>query len=611
MKRAFLTFMFSLKSTVFIGLFFVLYCCSSTVYAQKFYAQVAGTSIPMGQTMEVAFVAENTNIRGFNPPAFKDFQVVGGPNQSSSTTFINGARSSIVSFSYFITPKHEGLCVIEAASAKTDNSVFNSAQIKITVTKAAVPNKNKNSNTAENADPNISTEDISNSVFIKVITTKSEAFIGEPIGATFRLYTDRQLYNVQFPKAAAFNGFWKNDIPVDQNQAWNYENINGKRYAYIDVQKVVLFPQKAGKAEITPIGMEAVIQQQTRRKARSFYEELFGANVSVNEIPIKLKSNAISIKVKDFPSKQPLDFNGIVGVFTLEASLEKKPLKVDEPFRLQLKIKGNGNFQAIEAPTLFLPEEFEVYDPETKENTSLNGSSVSGTKSFDYLMVAKEPGNYELPAMNIVCFNPATQQYYKLPVSSFRLNIMGDSSVKSSTSPTQMTTKKNDIQPIVTVAKLDKKHPLLFGSGAYFSLMISPILLFIALLMAKKRKDAINGDFIGNRQRKASKVAVSRLSVTYKHLQKNESIPFFNEVNKTILEYLSHKLLIASADMTTEFCRERLSTLNIDNAIIDRCFSLINQTELALYSPSVENDELKTIYQESLEIISLLEEKLK
>jgi hypothetical protein len=227
------------------------------------------------------------------------------------------------------------------------------------------------------------------------------------------------------------------------------------------------------------------------------------------------------------------------------------------------------------------------------------------------LIVAKEPGNYELPAMNIVCFNPATQQYYKLPVSSFRLNIMGDSSVKSSTSPTQMTTKKNDIQPIVTVAKLDKKHPLLFGSGAYFSLMISPILLFIALLMAKKRKDAINGDFIGNRQRKASKVAVSRLSVAYKHLQKNESIPFFNEVNKTILEYLSHKLLIASADMTTEFCRERLSTLNIDNAIIDRCFSLINQTEVALYSPSVENDELKTIYQESLEIISLLEEKLK
>lgn len=592
---------------------FFIYCWLSFtaihVMAQKFYAQIGNSSVPMGQAVEVAFTLENANLRGFTPPAFKDFQVVGGPNQSSSTSFVNGVRSSSFSISYYITPKHEGTCIIEAASAKTDNSIYNSAILKIVATKGAAapnpttPNKNQNEN--------ISTEDISNSVFIKLITNKNEAFIGEPIAATFRLYTDRALFNVQFPKAAAFNGFWKNDISIDQNQPWNYEIVNGKRYAYIDVQKVILFPQKAGKAEITSIEMEAVIQQQSKRKARSLYEELFGMNVSVSEVPIKLKSKPLLIKVTDFPSNSPVGFAGVVGNFTLESSIDKQELNVDEPISLTIKMVGKGNFQSIEPPVLSLSDDIEFYAPETKENTSVTGISVSGTKQFDYLVVPRQPGTFTIPSSEMVCFNPETKKYYTLKTNEYILRVKGIASKPSSAISSRIA-HEIDITGIANKSNFNR-HPnkMLLDSNLFLLSVAFPFLAFVGLVYFKRRKDSLALDVLGNKQRKASKVAMSRLSIAKSTMTKKDTTLFYNEINKSLLDYLSHKLIIPAANLDRETITLKLKERDINDAIIMRCIKLIDDCEMSLFSPESSATGIETKYNEAFDLITSFEEKMK
>ncbi|MBK8502022.1 MAG: BatD family protein [Saprospiraceae bacterium] len=81
---------------------------------QSFEVKISTDTILLGNFMEVRFVAQN--LEGtFEPPKFTDFDVVGGPNQSTSMSIVNGHTSQTASFSYFIKPRNTGLLHIEPA----------------------------------------------------------------------------------------------------------------------------------------------------------------------------------------------------------------------------------------------------------------------------------------------------------------------------------------------------------------------------------------------------------------------------------------------------------------------------------------------------------------
>jgi hypothetical protein len=81
---------------------------------QSFEVKISTDTILYGNYLEVRFVAQN--LKGtFEPPKFADFDVVGGPNQSTSMSIVNGHTTQTASFSYFIKPRNTGLLHIEPA----------------------------------------------------------------------------------------------------------------------------------------------------------------------------------------------------------------------------------------------------------------------------------------------------------------------------------------------------------------------------------------------------------------------------------------------------------------------------------------------------------------
>ncbi|MCB0665234.1 MAG: BatD family protein [Saprospiraceae bacterium] len=82
--------------------------------AQSFEVKVSVDSILLGNYLEIQFTAQN--ITGeFEAPQLEDFEIVGGPNQSTSMSMINGETSQSASYSYFIKPKTTGVLHIEPA----------------------------------------------------------------------------------------------------------------------------------------------------------------------------------------------------------------------------------------------------------------------------------------------------------------------------------------------------------------------------------------------------------------------------------------------------------------------------------------------------------------
>jgi uncharacterized protein (DUF58 family) len=124
------------KGTV---LFYFTLLSLSVIYAQKgpvFSVEVSNDSILMGNMVKVAFTLENAQGDNFQAPYFKEFDVVSGPNVSTSFSMINGQTSQTITYTYYLRPREIGNYFIEPASISTEEAVLETQPLEVIV----VPN---------------------------------------------------------------------------------------------------------------------------------------------------------------------------------------------------------------------------------------------------------------------------------------------------------------------------------------------------------------------------------------------------------------------------------------------------------------------------------------
>ena len=109
----------------------LMFC--TTVYSQSvFKAELSRDSILIGNTFTLTYVLEN--IQGeFEAPDLSQYNVISGPNMSSSFQFINGESKQSISYSYIIKPLNEGEMVIDQAFVLTDDKTYESDFITINI----------------------------------------------------------------------------------------------------------------------------------------------------------------------------------------------------------------------------------------------------------------------------------------------------------------------------------------------------------------------------------------------------------------------------------------------------------------------------------------------
>ena len=95
----------------------------------KFDASVSKTKLGLNERLRVDFVM-NQNGDNFSPPNFEGFQIIGGPNQSIKTTYVNGERSFSKTYSYFLQPLKKGSIRIKQASIEIDGEEYKSLPIE-------------------------------------------------------------------------------------------------------------------------------------------------------------------------------------------------------------------------------------------------------------------------------------------------------------------------------------------------------------------------------------------------------------------------------------------------------------------------------------------------
>lgn len=102
----------------------------------KLSVSVSTDTVLLGNHFELKFTIENASASGFEAPDLYEFNIISGPNTSSSISIINGEVSQSASYTYYLEPTEIGVYTIKPAYLTSGDVALETPPIDIIV----VPN---------------------------------------------------------------------------------------------------------------------------------------------------------------------------------------------------------------------------------------------------------------------------------------------------------------------------------------------------------------------------------------------------------------------------------------------------------------------------------------
>ena len=577
----------------------------------------APAQVIVGKPFQLTY-SVNQRAKDLRAPEFKDFDYVAGPytSQSSSTSFVNGKRTSsfTLTYTYTLMPNKEGAFTIPPATIKVDGDSYTSNGVRITVlppdnvsaTKSNTSNHTKS--TPREAD-NATAENI----FMRTLVSKTRVHEQEAILLSYKLYfagvdVAQLTNNTRIPE---FKGFLKQDLELGEIQT-ELEHYNGRNYQTAVLYRTLLFPQRSGDITIDPAQFEALLRVQNRAQVRSIFDDFFGSYTTVTKA---LTSPGITIHVSPLPAGKPASFCGGVGQFNLSSTISNTELQANEAVTLKLTIQGSGNMKLLKTPAVDWPEGFEVYDPKVTNNFKNTTAGVSGTKTIEYLAIPRAGGTYTIPAIQFSYYDTQEDTYKTLSTPDYTLKIARSSNEETSTTVVNNFVQKEDIQQLGSDIRYihtayhranSMREPIAFGSMIFWLCYLIPSLLAALLFVVFRKRIQENADTTRVRYKKANKVAQRRLKQAEQLLKNNQKEKFYEEIERAAWTYLSDRLYIPTAQLNKENIAQILATKAVSEDVINQVLHVLSTAEFARYAPITEH-AMQDIYDQTAKIINQLE----
>lgn len=248
-------------------------------------------------------------------------------------------------------------------------------------------------------------------MFVKVSTNKNEAFVGESIMAVYKFYVAMHLNDQpSVTKQPQFSGCSVKELNFDLGP--EIERINNEPFFVYTIRKVQLTPLQKGPLSLGQAFVNNFVQIENPDDP--FVTKKYNIVVSnQNE----------NIEVKELPGRnKPQNFYGITGTFSITASVANNKLPVGETGHLIVTIKGAGNFDAINKPSVSWPSNTEHFDGSDSQHIDQNGFPVSGDRVFDIPFIGKKEGKVIIPPIYFSFFNTDLNNYQTIQTDSISIN---------------------------------------------------------------------------------------------------------------------------------------------------------------------------------------------
>ena len=594
------------KILFIIALLISSFACHTAHAEEISFTASAPNAVVIGETFRLSYTINTHDARGFRIGDIADFDVLSGPNQSSSssTSIFNGVRTSskTLTFTCILRPKREGTFTIPAATITVDGKQMQSEQLTVKVLPPDQHNSQQ-SGTQQGRGTSTSSQtgQISNDdLFIVASVNKKKVYEQEAILLTYKIYTTVNLTNVS-GKMPDLKGFHTQEMEMPKgNREFELEHYNGRNYRTIVWSQYVLFPQQSGQLEIPSITFEGTIAQ--RVQSYDPFDAFFNGGSSYVNVQKSIRTPKLTIDVSPLPSGKPASYYGGVGNFNISSSISTTELKENEAVTLKLVISGMGNMKLIKTPEVKFPVDFEVYDPKVDNKFTLKAGGLSGNKVIEYLAIPRHGGNYTIPPVEFSYFDVKSGTYKTLTTPEYTLNVAKSAGISGS-APVGYVSKEElrllgqDIRYIhLGETKYQPKGKHLHGTMLYWLCFIIPLAAFIVVIIINHKQVIESANMAQAKTKKAGKVATRRLKVAKQKMKQDDKAVFYDEVLKALWGYLSDKLSMPVSELSKDNIAVKLAVCQVPENLIEECVALVGECEFARYAPSFSRNSIQGVY---------------
>lgn len=602
-----------------VALATVLWCMLGTAQADEGVANFrvdAPTITPLGEYLRVEFeVDARPDDDSFEAPDFAGFDILAGPTvaRSQQVYRVNGKETSSESYTYtyVLMPQAAGTHTIGAAHISVGGRRYSTKPLPVEVVDEGGGQVGRSDRGNSSPEAQVAKDDI----LLRIKLSSTSVYKGEAVRASIVLYTRTSIAAINNVKLPSFEGFWSQELPAGEDNS-SREELNGKVYNTYLLKEYLLYPQQSGALRIEPAELTAVAQVVTQ-SSRGF-DPFFGGQ-EIHNVNRKIVTPEITLNVKPLPEGAPSSFNGAVGQFTMQGSMPPSKISVNSAASISLSISGRGNLKFIDAPSVAMPESFEIYDTKTSDSIKVSAAGTSGTIKYEYPFVARSSGEFRIAPVEFSFFDPSKQQYVTLSTEPVTLSVTNDGSAADITADRRQVTSygekmkqlDRDIRFIHTDSgKLRREQRLFMFSPLYFLLVVVIAAVFVVVYAVMRQRIRENRNIVQRRIKHANKVAVQRLRMAERYMKQQQRHPFYEEMLKALWGYISDKFNIPVANLTKETIREELYRRGVSAADAEQFCEIISRCDEAQYAPSTSNS-METVYADAMEIISKIESIVK
>lgn len=507
-----------------------LFLQATAARAQEVNASVDSARVEVGDSFTYTVsVSSSEMVRMGEPslPPLEDMNVVGtsagSETRSQIVTTPQGPRMSVQQiqrFNFNIVPQTLGKKTISGTKISVNGQTLSAPPVTVEVVpRGTLPSRPKPNASQGFTDPFDSFDEAFNQLlrrnqnrvrqlpmrgedfFIGVQTDKDAVYVGEKLVVTYYLYTNGQVTDIDTLNYPVLDGFWKEDIEVATHLNFEPVDVNGDVYNRALLASYALYPLHDGIL------------------AMDSYQAKVGLLGRSGKVTNTRQSDPKKVFVQALPNPKPTGFLGVTGQFQVQAEVKDRNILQGQPFQFRLRFDGDGNAKAIKAPELDLPQGLKIYSVTDEAQFFRNGSSF---KSFNYFIVASEPGQFTIPSQSAYYFDPNKKEYVELQSRPVSVQVMPSAGAPVVPQQGLATAPNPEANPEV---EPEKWQPAVLASNPGWSLPNPPAAVWWGLYILSFLVLGVRGHRafgLGQRKRSLQILVQRRVKELRKYAQKED-----------------------------------------------------------------------------------------
>lgn len=389
-------------------IFFILAVFSATMLPAQTVRVMAPDSVSAGDRFRVSYIIENCNLQDFQNEAFKGCIVLSGPSTStqSSYSIVNGKRTQTtsVTLTYYLQAQTSMSFSPSPCTLTYDGKVKKVALSEMQIEPTEL-----------NGTPRSLTTVADDDLFIRVSASKKQIYQKETVVVTYKLYTRVDVKDIvgRLPQP---DGCYYQELSDAHKYFASQEVVDGKVYSTSIWRQFMLIPSDEGKISVPAANLEAEVLIADYSNYNPF--DFFGSGASSRSVSKSIIVPGFEIDVKPLPEPRPKGFSGAVGNYSITSQLTYGYFQAGDSIQLRFILSGQGNMNLMKAPVFDFPENVEVYNQSNVQQNGYRGSVI-----YDYLVVPRKAGDYVVPSVEYVYFDPDKARYITIKTDQFHIQV--------------------------------------------------------------------------------------------------------------------------------------------------------------------------------------------